>query len=327
MPRRPRINIEGGIYHVHNRFARGAEIFSEGDEASRFLELLKKVRDRDGLTVFAWCLMSNHFHVALRAGPIPMARSLGFVQARFGQDYNFRHHSSGPRWQSRYKAHLVGDQGHLQQLVSYIHLNPFVAKIVNDPADYPFSGHRELLGDAADPLIDVEGVLAMFGETEDSARWAYVRGLREVGDAHWKAELPGRLPWWGIERDRPVQPEQPDAWLDELGRSSGLERRRMEPREYLGEVCNLLEIDPVDLTGEGKSRALSRTRYLIAALGAERWGQPAKKLGELVGRRGDAVSRWVKRGSELRMTDERFREAYFALDRALASGSSSESAN
>jgi len=60
MPRRPRIFIEGGIYHVYNRFARGAEIFAEGDEAERFVGLLRKVKNRDGLTVFAWCLMTTH---------------------------------------------------------------------------------------------------------------------------------------------------------------------------------------------------------------------------------------------------------------------------
>jgi hypothetical protein len=159
----------------------------------------------------------------------------------------------------------------------------------------------------------------MFGETEGSARWAYVRALREAIDAEWKDESPGRLPWWGVERDRPVEPERPDAWIDELGRSTGLERRRMSPRDYFGAVCKLLEIDPMDMAGEGKGRELSRTRYLIAVLGVERWGQQAKKLGWLLGRRGDAVSRWVRRGAELRITDEAFREAYDELDRALAS--------
>jgi len=33
MPRRPRVFVEGGIYHVYNRFARGAELFSEPEEA------------------------------------------------------------------------------------------------------------------------------------------------------------------------------------------------------------------------------------------------------------------------------------------------------
>jgi REP element-mobilizing transposase RayT len=45
---------------VYNRFARGADLFSEPDEAIQFLEILRKARDRDGLSVLAWCLMPNH---------------------------------------------------------------------------------------------------------------------------------------------------------------------------------------------------------------------------------------------------------------------------
>ena len=319
MPRKPRIFIEGGIYHVYNRFARGAEIFSEGDEAERFFDLLKKAKSRDGLTVFAWCLMSNHYHLALRAGPVPLPRTIGFIQARFGQDYNLRWKSSGPRWQSRYKSQLVNHIPQLHQLISYIHLNPVVAELVKDPADYPYSGHRELIQEIDEPMIDVDATLNVFGETEGSARWAYVRALRGVVDSKWKGELPGRLPWWEQERDRPVNPDNPEAWIDELGRSTGLERRQMSPEEYVCAVCGLLEIDPVDLTGSGKGRELSRLRYLVAVLGVERWGQQAKKLGGLLGRRGDAVSRWVGRGAELRRTNEDFRASYDGVDRALAS--------
>jgi REP element-mobilizing transposase RayT len=74
--------VEGGIYHVYNRFARGAELFAETEEAISFLEILRKARDRDGLTVLAWCLMSNHYHLALRAGAIPLSRTVGYVQSR-----------------------------------------------------------------------------------------------------------------------------------------------------------------------------------------------------------------------------------------------------
>ena len=36
MPRAHRQLLEGGLYHVYNRFARGEEIFAEPDEADRF---------------------------------------------------------------------------------------------------------------------------------------------------------------------------------------------------------------------------------------------------------------------------------------------------
>ncbi len=74
----------------------------EGDEAERFLDLLRMVRERDGLTFFAWALTSNHYHLGVPTGPVPLARTMGFVQSRFGQGYNRRWRSSGPLWQSRY---------------------------------------------------------------------------------------------------------------------------------------------------------------------------------------------------------------------------------
>ena len=68
MPRPNRILIEGGIYHVYNRIGRGERVFDEETEASAFVSLLRDVVERDGLTVFAWCLMSNHYHLAVRTG-------------------------------------------------------------------------------------------------------------------------------------------------------------------------------------------------------------------------------------------------------------------
>jgi hypothetical protein len=60
MPRRPSVFIEGGIYHLYNRFARGAELFAGPEEEIEFIELLRRARDRDGLRIYAWALMSNH---------------------------------------------------------------------------------------------------------------------------------------------------------------------------------------------------------------------------------------------------------------------------
>ena len=60
MPRRPRLFVPGAIYHVYCRVARGEFVFDEHDEAVEFIETLREVRDLDGLTIFAWCLMGNH---------------------------------------------------------------------------------------------------------------------------------------------------------------------------------------------------------------------------------------------------------------------------
>jgi len=56
MPRRPRLFVSGGICHFSCRIARGEPVFDEHDGAAELIETLRKVRDLDGLTVFAWCL-------------------------------------------------------------------------------------------------------------------------------------------------------------------------------------------------------------------------------------------------------------------------------
>jgi hypothetical protein len=46
----------------------------------------------------------------------------------------------------------------------------------------------------------------------------------------------------------------------------------------------VLDVSLDEIAGRVKGREISRTRYLIAALGIERWEMKAKPLSELVGR-------------------------------------------
>ena len=40
--------IEGGLYHVYKRFARGEDVFADPEEAVEFAELLREVKQRAG---------------------------------------------------------------------------------------------------------------------------------------------------------------------------------------------------------------------------------------------------------------------------------------
>jgi hypothetical protein len=71
MPRAPRILIEGGLYHVYNRFARGEGIFAEPEESIEFLELLRDLKKRDRFQVFGWSFLSNHSIFTLPFEPQP----------------------------------------------------------------------------------------------------------------------------------------------------------------------------------------------------------------------------------------------------------------
>lgn len=76
MPRRARVLVEGLIYHVYNRMGRGEAPFNLGDEAERFWNLQHDVKSRDGLSVYACCIMPNHYHLAVWINTVPPGHSL-----------------------------------------------------------------------------------------------------------------------------------------------------------------------------------------------------------------------------------------------------------
>ncbi len=167
MPRAQRVFFDGAVYNVYNKVSRGEMILGEEGEAARFVTLLKEAMRRDGVSVLAWCVLSSHYHLAVQTGAVSLDRPMRSVQQRFTRQYNARNRVFGPLWQGRYRAKLVEDQRYLDQLLVYVHLNPVAAGLVSDPAEYEWSGHRELVGRTRDPLIDADEVLRLFGGT----RW------------------------------------------------------------------------------------------------------------------------------------------------------------
>ena len=323
MPRPNRVFVEGGIYHVYNRVSRGEGVFASDDEASTFVSLLREVKRRDGLVVFAWCLMSNHFHIALRTGAVPLSRSMRSLQQMVTRGFNVRHRVFGPLWQGRYKAKLVEEQRYLDGLLAYIHLNPVTAGMVGDPAEHPWSGHREIIERTRQPITDVDEVLMLFGKTRRSARRAYVRAIKGTVAEPWAGEGPGRLPWWKLgrpsaaEEDEPA-PDRTVAFVDELGRSTGLERPPLHPDEFIEKGAAFLGVRIEDLAGRGRGREVVQAREILATLGVERYRLRVKDIAAALNKSSEAGSRMLSRGSEKRQIDESFQDQFEALDRLFA---------
>lgn len=317
MPRRRRILIEGGLYHVYNRFARGESVFADPEEAIAFVELLRDVKQRDGLTILAWAVLSNHFHLAVRTSAIPLSRTMKHLQGTYSRTFNRRWRRSGPLWQSRYQARLVEDQQYLDQVIIYIHLNPVRAGLVDDSANYRLCGHRELLGKVRSPLADVDDALICFGDTVRRARQAYRQRIRAAlgEDADSDSSVGGFRLMDMYDRDLEGRG---GAFVDEQGRSTGLERPRLEAAEFLTLACESLETEMEFLASTRRDRTRAQLRVLVATVGIERWGQRSGALAPLLRKHPDAVSRWVREGAQRRSTDREFSNAMDDLDVRLS---------
>ena len=315
MPRGRRVLVEGGIYHVYNRFARGEGVFSDPDEALKFSELLREVKRRDGLTIFAWALLSNHYHLVVRTSVVPLSRSMQRLQGGFARRFNRRWERSGPLWQSRYQARVIDSQEYVEQAIIYVHLNPVRAGLVENPVDYVFCGHRELAKKTREPLTDVDQALISFGSSPKTARKHYrarIRtGLQQEPSEEWQTFF-GKQGPRDRDFDAPVA-----ASVDMLGRSTGLERPCVDPVRFLEAACTILDVDWDVLASSRRDRKTASLRRLVAAVAVERWGQRAGQLAKLLKKHPVAVSRWVADATRQRIEDPGYTEELDALDKAL----------
>jgi len=320
MPRAGRSFEEGRTYHVYNRVAGGLAPFADEGLASRFLELLRQVVERDGATVLAWCLLGNHFHIVVRQGPVELSRSMKTLQQGVTRARSLRDRVYGPLWQGRFKAKEVADERYLMQLVAYVHLNPVKAGLARGAGGHPWSGHRDIVGRRRRPVVAVDEVLLLYGETKRRALRAYRAAMSAVGEDEWSGGGPGHLPWWKLGRptdeDRALR--RSGAHIDEQGRSTARWRPRYGAREWLELTISHLGADLEALGGRGRSAEVVWQRDLIGLVGIERYGVKVTELAGELGKSRDGVSRWYRRGVRRRLTDPKFAAAAVALDDAAS---------
>jgi putative transposase len=132
MPRQPRLDAPGALHHVMGRGIDGIKIFSNRKDREDFLERLADLCRADALSVYAWALISNHFHLLLRTVNQPLSNSMRKLLTGYVVNYNARHKRYGHLFQNRYKSIICEGDPYLLELTRYIHLNPLRAGIVKN---------------------------------------------------------------------------------------------------------------------------------------------------------------------------------------------------
>jgi len=104
MARKPRIDFPGAFYHVIVRGNQRATIFHDPADYTAYLARLERYRCRDGVTLHAYVLMTNHVHLLLETGAHPLARTMQTLQFTYSQYSNRRYHKTGHVFQGRYQG-------------------------------------------------------------------------------------------------------------------------------------------------------------------------------------------------------------------------------
>jgi REP element-mobilizing transposase RayT len=171
---------EAGVYHVLNRGNYRADIFRSERAKAAFLKCLGEACAKTGWLVHAWCLMSNHYHLAVSTPKANLVDGMRWLQGTFAVRFNRLRQERGHLFQGRYKSLIVDPDGGLGPLCHYIHLNPVRARLrpVAALADYPWTSLRWLSDRKSRPAwYDPEPFLQHAGALADAPA-----GLRKYLD-------------------------------------------------------------------------------------------------------------------------------------------------
>ena len=179
MPRKPRIYLNYGFYHVFNRGVERRKIFNNERDYEQFLNKLKALTQESDFSVYCYTLLPNHFHISLETRKTTLSKILGRLLTSYAVYFNKKYNRVGPLFQDRFKSILVQKDNYFLQLSCYIHLNSVEAGIVTDPLDYPYSSFAELFDRSRWNIVDKEAVRRLIGKTkadlEQYRRFVYER--------------------------------------------------------------------------------------------------------------------------------------------------------
>lgn len=200
MARLPRLTVAGHPHHIIQRGNNRQPVFLDDDDRRYFLDLLSTIAAKEKLTLHAYVLMDNHFHLLATpetSSSLPLTmQALG---RRYVQYFNKRQGRSGTLWEGRYRATAVQSERYLLACMSYIDLNPVRAGLVAQAADYRWSSHAHYAGLTRDRYVSPHSLYWQLGNTPFAREAAYIELVRQGLRAEQLAQLTSHtLSGWAL---------------------------------------------------------------------------------------------------------------------------------
>ncbi len=151
MTRTPRSQLLPGWFHCINRGVNKNSLFLDDRDFAGFSEDLRRLSVKFGLTIGAYCLMTNHWHIVLECQSI---ESMSSFFKTLLNNHTKRHHTKyetiglGPIYQGRFRSIPIKSESALAAISEYVLLNPVRAKLVTKVEEWPWTSVWGQSGDS-----------------------------------------------------------------------------------------------------------------------------------------------------------------------------------
>ncbi len=180
-------------YHIFNHSNGADQLFKEETNYLYFLGKYKK-HISPVVDTFAYCLMSNHFHLLVTIKKeseiiavidnsaskdrynkftsmeekekfisLFVSKQFSNLFSSYTQAFNKMYNRMGSLFIKNFKRILVDDDNYFVNLISYIHLNPVKDGFVKKPEDWKYSSYNIILSDEP-TFVKRDEVIGLFGD-------------------------------------------------------------------------------------------------------------------------------------------------------------------
>ncbi len=175
MPRRRRLIPVDAAVHIMCRGNNKQNVLFRDRDKEHYHSLLDKFRDENRITIFHYCLMSNHVHLIVWLNhKSHLSRFMKQVNLSFFVYYKRRYDYCGHLWQGRFKSNIVDTDSYLLQCGKYIELNAVRANIVNFAEEYSYSSYNYYAKGNYDSILTPNPIFMEFSISEASRRQQYI---------------------------------------------------------------------------------------------------------------------------------------------------------
>ncbi len=153
-------------YHIYNRGINGTDLFENEENKIYFLKQLAKYTENK-ISIFAYCLMKNHFHLVIRLNSEEKEVTQAFSNLfnSYAKAFNKQIGRTGSLFEKHFKRIKLRDENYLRRLIIYVHLNP-KHHLDQDFKSFRFSSYQSFLSDKK-TKIEREEVLDLFGDFDN----------------------------------------------------------------------------------------------------------------------------------------------------------------
>ena len=163
---------EGRYYHIFNRTINKELLFLNDENYNFFLSQWNKYFD-GFLSVFAYSLMPNHFHIfaqVVSSSSSNINEELEEKCKRFFSSYtlsfNNQNRRKGSLFQKRFKRILVDKDDYFTKIIHYIHNNPIHHGIADSYEKWKYSSYNAIVSNG-ETKVNRKEVLDWFGGKEN----------------------------------------------------------------------------------------------------------------------------------------------------------------